>query len=103
MSKHVVTAAPYFQSGGFEISAIYKFRSAYYQQFVGDPSQNRMVRDEGTVDLNLRYRLNRNVVLQFQGTNITDTPRYQDMPILGSFREASYYGPTYFLGATLQF
>ncbi|WP_158298983.1 TonB-dependent receptor [Sphingomonas psychrotolerans] len=103
MSKHVVTAAPYFQSGGFEISAIYKFRSAYYQQFVGDPSQNRMVRDEGTVDLNLRYRLNRNLVLQFQGTNITDTPRYQDMPILGSFREASYYGPTYFLGATLQF
>lgn len=103
LSKHVVTAAPYFQSGGFEISAIYKFRSAYYQQFVGDPSQNRMVRDEGTVDLNLRYRLNRNVVLQFQGTNITDTPRYQDMPILGSFREASYYGPTYFLGATLQF
>lgn len=103
LSKHVVTAAPYFQTGGFEISAIYKFRSAYYQQFVGDPSQNRMVRDEGTLDLNLRYRVNRNLVLQFQGTNITDTPRYQDMPILGSFREASYYGPTYFLGATLQF
>lgn len=100
LSRDVITVAPYFQTGGFEISPIYKFRSAYYQQFVGDPSQNRVVRDEGTWDLNVRYRVTRNLNLQFQATNITDTPRYQDMPVPGSFREASYYGPTYFFGLT---
>ncbi|WP_160296725.1 TonB-dependent receptor [Sphingomonas sp. ERG5] len=103
LSKNVVTAAPYFQYKGFEASAIYKFRSAYYQQFVGDPAQNRVVRAEGTVDIALRYRVNKNLSLEIQGTNITDTPRYQDMPVPGSFKEASYYGPTYFFGATYKF
>ncbi len=103
LSKDVITAAPYFQYKGFEVSTIYKFRSSYYQQFVGDPSQNRIVRDEGTWDLNARYRFNRNFSVEFQATNITDTPRYQDMPLLGSFREASYYGPTYFFGATWRY
>lgn len=103
LSRNVLTLTPYFQYKGFEASAIYKFRSAYYQQFVGDPAQNRMVRDEGTWDIALRYRVNKNLSLEVQGTNITDTPRYQDMPVPGSFKEASYYGATYFFGATLKF
>jgi TonB-dependent receptor len=103
LSRNVLTLTPYFQYKGFEASAIYKFRSAYYQQFVGDPAQNRMVRDEGTWDIALRYRVNKNLTLEVQGTNITDTPRYQDMPVPGSFKEASYYGATYFFGATLKF
>ena len=103
LSKNVLTLTPYFQYKGFEASAIYKFRSAYYQQFVGDPAQNRVVRDEGTWDIALRYRINKNFSLELQGTNITDTPRYQDMPVPGSFKEASYYGATYFFGATIKF
>lgn len=103
LSKDVITAAPYFQYGGFDISPIYKYRSGYYQQFVGDPGQNRVVRSEGSWDLNARYRVNRNFSLEFQATNLTDRPRYQDMPGLGSFREASYYGPTYFFGATFRY
>jgi len=103
LSKNVITFAPYFQYKGFEASAIYKFRSGYYQQFVGDPAQNRVVRDEGSWDLALRYRVNKNLSFEVQGTNITDTPRYQDMPVPGSFKEASYYGPTYFFGATVRF
>lgn len=103
LSKHVVTASPYFQYKGFEVSAIYKYRSQYYQQFVGDPSQNRTVRSEGTLDLNARLKLTSNLILQAQATNVTDKPRLQDMPTPGSFKEASYYGPTYFFGATLKF
>ncbi|MBS0479339.1 MAG: TonB-dependent receptor [Proteobacteria bacterium] len=103
LSKNVLTLTPYYQYKGFEASAIYKFRSAYYQQFVGDPAQNRVVRDEGTWDIALRYRFTKNFSVEFQGTNITDTPRRQDMPVPGSFKEASYYGPTYFIGATIKF
>jgi iron complex outermembrane receptor protein len=103
LSKNVLTLTPYFQYKGFEASAIYKFRSAYYQQFVGDPAQNRVVRDEGTWDIALRYRVNKNLSLDVQGTNVTDTPRYQDMPVPGSFKEASYYGATWFFGATVKF
>jgi TonB-dependent receptor len=103
LSKNVLTLTPYFQYKGFEASAIYKFRSAYYQQFVGDPAQNRVVRDEGTWDIALRYRVNKMLSFDLQGTNVTDTPRRQDMPVPGSFKEASYYGPTWFFGATIKF
>jgi iron complex outermembrane recepter protein len=103
LSKNVYTLTPYFQYKGFEASAIYKFRSSYFQQFIGNPAQNRLVRSEGTLDLNFRLNVNKNITLQAQATNITDKGRYQDMPVLGSFREASYYGATYFLGVTWKY
>jgi iron complex outermembrane receptor protein len=40
--------------------------------------------------------------LQAQAINVTNSPRFQDMPVSGSFREASYYGTTYFFGVTFR-
>lgn len=103
LSQHVFSGSLYYEIGPFEVQGIYKYRTEYYQKFVGAPSQNRYVRDTATVDFRASYRVNRNLSFSFEGSNLTDEPRYSDMPVPGSFREYTSYGARYYLGARYRF
>ncbi|ASR42252.1 TonB-dependent receptor [Xanthomonas citri pv. mangiferaeindicae] len=103
LSKHVASAQLYWALGALDLQAIYKYRSDYYQQFVGDPAQNRYVRDTGSLDARATYKVNRNLSLSLSASNLTDEPRVSDMPILGSFREYTTYGRRYYLGLRYRF
>lgn len=98
-SKHVVSAQLYYEIGGFSIQGIYNYRSSYYQDFVGGNTQLRYVRGNDTVDLRASFTVNRNISLRAEATNITDSPKVTDMPVVGSIRQYHYYGPRYFIGA----
>jgi TonB-dependent receptor len=103
LSNHVLSAQVYYQIGDLDLAAIYNYRSNYYQQFVGGNNQLRYIRDTGTVDLRASYTLNKNISIRAEATNITDEPRYSDMPVQGNLREFNTYGPRYFAGVRFRY
>jgi TonB-dependent receptor len=103
LSEHVFSGSVYYEIGPLELQAIYKYRSAYYQQFVGAAAQNRVVRDGTVVDFRARYNITDNWSVSLEGSNITNEPRVEDMPIPGSVREVHVYGPRYYLGTRIRF
>jgi iron complex outermembrane recepter protein len=103
LSKHVFSGSLYYEIGPIELQAIYKYRSEYYQKFVGDPAQNRYIGDTGVLDFRATYRVNDRLSFSLEGSNLNDEPRYHYMPISGSFREVNVYGPRYYLGVRYRF
>ena len=103
MSEHVLSAQLYYQIGDLDLQAIYKYRSDYYQDFVGGNSQLRYVHGAGTVDLRASYALTSNARLQFEAINITDEPRIEDMPVWGSTRGYYAYGSKYYASLRYRF
>ena len=103
LSKHVASGSLYWQIGPVELQAIAKYRSSYYQQFVGAASQNRVVRDATVIDFRASWKITDNLRLSFEGSNLNDELRVEDMPIPGSVREVHSYGPRYYLGVRYRF
>jgi TonB-dependent receptor len=103
LSKHVASGSIYYEIGSLELQLIGKYRSSYFQQFVGAAAQNRVVRDATVIDFRASYRLTDSLSLSFEGSNLNNEPRVEDMPIPGSVREIHVYGPRYYLGARYRF
>jgi outer membrane receptor protein involved in Fe transport len=103
LSKHVASGSVYYEIGSLELQLIGKYRSSYYQQFVGAAAQNRVVRDATVIDFRASYRLTDSLSLSFEGSNLNNEARVEDMPIPGSVREVHVYGPRYYLGARYRF
>lgn len=102
-SKHVFSGQLYYQLGKATFQAIYRYRSSYYQDFVGGGQQLRYVRGNGTLDLSFAYQISKVADFRFQVLNITNTPKVDYMPIYGSTREYQYFGPQFFAGYRLHF
>ncbi|TLM75639.1 TonB-dependent receptor [Microbulbifer harenosus] len=102
-SRHSGSFQLFYEIGAVDVQAIYKYRSDYYQDFVGGNSQLRYVEPSQVVDLRASYRITRNIQLRLQGVNLTDEPRVDHMPIYGSQRDYQAYGPTYYLGVQVRF
>jgi TonB-dependent receptor len=103
LSKHVASGSLYYEIGKLELQLIGKYRTGYYQQFVGAAAQNRVVRDATVIDFRASYRVNDNLSVSFEGSNLNNEPRVEDMPIPGSVREVHLYGPRYYIGARYRF
>ena len=103
LSKHVLSTQLFWEYKKLGMQAIYKYRSNYYQKFVGGPSQIRYVDDVRTVDLRASYRVNDHVQLQLEAINVLDEPKVTYMPVQGSIREYNQYGARYYAGVVVKF
>jgi len=103
LSKHVASGSLYWEIGPVDLQAIYKYRSEYYQRFVGAPSQNRYIQGGSTADFRATWRVNRNLSLSLEASNLTDEPRISDMPVYGNFHEYHGYGRRYYVGVRYRF
>lgn len=103
LSKHVASGSLYWTLGPVDLQAIYKYRSEYYQRFVGAPSQNRYIHGGSTVDFRTTWRVNKNLSFSLEASNLTDEPRISDMPVMGNFHEYHAYGQRYYLGVRYRF
>jgi TonB-dependent receptor len=101
-SKHVFSAQAFYEIGKFSIQGIYRYRSRYYQAFTSDNTQLRYVKGNDTLDVNVRYTINKAADIRFQALNIFNEPRVEYMPVIGSTRNVEYYGPQYFLSLRLR-
>ena len=102
-SDHVLSASLLYEFGRLELQTIYKYRSEYFQKFVGGGRQNRLIRDAGVIDLRASYRLTPRTRLSFEALNINDEPRLSDMPISGNIQAYEGFGKSYFLGIKHRF
>jgi outer membrane receptor protein involved in Fe transport len=100
----VLSGSLYWDVGRFNIQAIGKFRSHYYQDFTGNTAQqNRYYDDNTSVDLRLRYRVNKQLSLSLELMNLTDEPRVAYQPLYGNFREVVSYGRRAYFGVRYKF
>lgn len=103
-SRHVLSASLYWELGKLDMQLIGKYRSQYYQDFVGSTQQqNRYYRDSSNFDLRATYRFNKHLSMSLEAMNLTNQARIADMPISGSFREYVSYGRRVYLGVRYRF
>lgn len=103
-SRHVLSGSLYWDIGRFNIQAIGKFRSHYYQDFTGNAAQqNRYYDDNTSVDLRARYRVNKHLSLSLELMNLTNEPRVAYQPLYGNFREVVSYGRRAYFGVRYKF
>ena len=104
LSKHVTSTQLYWEKDDFYIQALYKTRSQYFQQYTRDTQGRvRYTGDNATLDLRARYRLNDNVKLTIEATNVLDEARVDYRAIDGNVLQTLSYGPRVFVGAELSF
>ena len=103
-SRHVLSGSLYWDVGRFNVQAIAKYRSQYYQDFTGNTAQqNRYYGDNTSVDFRARYSVNKHLSLSLELMNLTNEPRVAYQPIYGNFREYVSYGRRAFLGVRYKF
>lgn len=103
LSRNVLSTSLYYTFGPVDLQTIYNYRSAYFQQFVGDPHQNRVIQGNGTLSFRASWRVNKHLSFSLQGSNLTNEKKVAYMPIEGSFQEYDSYGRQYYVSARYRF
>ena len=103
LSTHTANGQVYWEIGDATLTAIGKYRSSFFQQFIGTPLNLRFIDQAFVMDARLSYKLNKNIKLSLEGTNILNTAREQFNPTLDSFAEINVFGPRVFAGITAKF
>lgn len=99
LSKHVLSAQVYYEIGPFDFQGVYKHRTPYFQQFVGDGSGRLRFTDQTDIfEARISVRLNNQLRLSLEGLNLFSEPRTDFRPTLGDLSQNLVYGPRYFLG-----
>lgn len=104
LSKHVLSAQIYYQLGGFDLQGVYKYRSRYFQAFVGDSSGRLRYTDAASVfEARISYKLTDNIRVSLEGINLFSEPRTDYRPTVGDLSQNLVYGPRYFAGVRVKF
>lgn len=103
LSEHTASGQLYYDIGNFNITGILKYRSEFFQQFINTPLNLRFIDDSTVFDARASYKINKNIRLTLEGTNIFNEPRRQFNPTLDSFAEINVFGPRYFAGVRAKF
>jgi len=103
-SRNVLSGSLYWDLGRFDMQAIAKYRSHYYQDFTGNVAQqNRYYGDNTSVDFRATYRFTPQLSMSLELTNLTNEARVAYQPVYGSFREYVTYGRRAYLGVRYRF
>ena len=97
-SSLVFSGQLYYQLGNFDIQAIIKHRSQYFQQFISTPGNIRYIADNTVLEARATYKLTRNFAIRVEGINVLDEPRIQYNPTPNNLAEVNSYGPRLFVG-----
>ena len=103
LSKHTANGQVYLNIGKASFTGVGKYRSSFFQQFINTPSFLRFIDDAFVADARISYKVNDNIKLSLEGTNLLNTARQQFNPTLDSFAELNVFGPRYFAGITAKF
>lgn len=98
LSKHVLSAQVYWQSGDFDIAGYYKYRDDYFQPYTSNGSRLRFVGANEVFEARASYKINKNFKVTVQGLNLFNEPRTDYFYQENNFGQASVYGPRVFFG-----
>ncbi|NVE93440.1 TonB-dependent receptor [Altererythrobacter lutimaris] len=102
-SKHVLSAQAYYEIGPFDFQGVYKYRSSYFQQFIGSPGRIRNVDDVEVFEARVSFKLNDNVRFSLEGINLFNEPRTDFRGAPDDLGQVLVYGPRYFAGVRFRF
>jgi len=103
LSKHTANGQVYWGNGALTVTAIGKYRSDFFQQFISTPLNLRFIDDAFVLDGRISYKINDRLKLSLEGTNLLNTAREQFNPTRDNFAEINVFGPRYFAGITAKF
>jgi iron complex outermembrane recepter protein len=104
LSRHVLSAQIYYQIGGLDMQGVYKYRSRYFQAFVGDSSGRLRFTDAaGVFEARISYKLTDSIRVSLEGINLFSEPRTDFRPTVGDLSQNLVYGPRYFVGVRAKF
>ena len=104
LSRHTSATQIYWQNDRFNVQAIYKARSRYFQGFGRDTTARiRYVADYNTLDLRVRFDVTDNIELSLEGINLLSEPRMDYRALVGQVVQTLEYGPRVFAGARARF
>jgi len=103
LSKHTANGQVYWNVGDASVSAIGKYRSSFFQQFISTPLNLRFIDEAFVLDARFSYKINDNLKFSIEGTNLLNTAREQFNPTRDNFAEINVFGPRYFAGITAKF
>ena len=97
-SEQVFSGQLYYQIGGLDIQAIYKYRSDYFQPYVSNGTRLRFIGDVGVLEGRISYQINDIFRLNVEAINILDEPKVQYFYVRDELGEVNSYGPRVFFG-----
>lgn len=103
LSKHVLSAQAFYEIGKLELQGVYKYRSEYFQQFVGTPGRVRFVDDTGVFEARVSYALTDNIRISAEGLNLFNEPRVDYRGTRTNLGQVLSYGPRYYVGVRAKF
>ena len=104
LSRHTSATQIYWQNDRFNVQAIFKARSGYFQGYGRDTGARiRYVDDYNTLDLRLRYDITDSIQLSLEGINVLSEPRIDFRGLEGQVGQTLEYGPRLFLGVRAKF
>jgi len=103
LSKHTANGQIYWNVGDATVTAIGKYRSEFFQQFISTPLNLRFIDEAFVLDGRFSYKINDRLKFSLEGTNLLNTAREQFNPTLDNFAEINVFGPRYFAGITAKF
>lgn len=102
-SEDVFSGQLYYQIGEFDVAAIYKYRSEYFQPFTSDGSRLRYVDDVGVWEARASYNITDNVKVKLEAINLFSEPKTQYYFTNTNLGEVNDYGPRVFVGVSAKF
>lgn len=104
LSRHTSATQLYWGNERFDVQAIYKARSGYFQGFGRDTTARiRYVDDYSTFDLRVSYDVTDTVSVSAEGINLLSEPRIDFRPVDGQVVQTLEYGPRLFVGVKAKF
>ncbi|MXO90904.1 TonB-dependent receptor [Pontixanthobacter aquaemixtae] len=102
-SKHVLSAQVYYQLGPLDLQGVYKYRSNYFQQFVGTPGRIRYTDDVNVFEARASLAVTDNIKVTVEGLNLFNEPRTDFRGAPDDLGQVLVYGPRYFAGVRFKF
>ena len=103
LSEHTANGQVYWNIGDASLTAIGKYRSEFFQQFITTPLNLRFIDEAFVLDARFSYKINDYLKFSIEGTNLLNTAREQFNPTRDNFAEINVFGPRYFAGLTAKF
>lgn len=98
LSENVFSGTVYYQIGGLDVSAIYKYRDNYFQPFTSDGTRLRYIDKVGVFEARASYKINDNFRVSVEAINILDAEKEQFQWVEDNQYEVNSYGPRIFFG-----
>ncbi len=104
LSRHTSATQLYWDSDRFDVQAIYKTRSQYFQQFTRDTTARvRYTDDNNVLELRVGYQLTDDIRLIAEGLNLLNEPRRDYRGVVGNVQQVLSYGQRFFFGLKANF